>query len=382
MATYSKYSTKTHGTRWEAWTSLDNVTARTNKRIHKKGFLTKKEAQLWVNKQQFEFRNQGFTTTNTIRFKELYEKWIEDDYKHQVRGSTLAKTEDIFRLHILPSLGSKRIADISVEECTRIVQKWCNSFKQYCRFRTYAITVFKFGIRMELTNRNPMEKTSIPKKKVFKKNNELESCYEKDELKLFLKSAKSYGNPQAFTFFRVLAFTGMRKGEVLALQWQDIDFKKNTIAINRTLAKVKNGNLDTQPPKTNSSVRTIPIDAKTIKYLRFWKITQEKHLLLVQKSVVDGDQLVFANRNNQLFQPSVPDHWNRSICKKYHLRRIKIHGFRHTFCTLAIEAGDSIPDVSKKLGHADLKITQEVYLHITKKQGDIETNKVALYMDN
>ena len=79
-------------------------------------------------------------------------------------------------------------------------------------------------------------------------------------------------------------------------------------------------------------------------------------------------QLVFSNQYNELLQPSVPEHWNQSICKKYDLRHIKIHAFRHTFCTLAFAAGVSLMEVSKTLGHANLNITQQVYLHVTEQQ--------------
>ncbi|MBZ2202554.1 site-specific integrase [Lentilactobacillus hilgardii] len=381
MSYYKKYSTKAHGTRWETWTVLDNVLDRTNKRIHKKGFSTKKEAQQWVSKKQFEFHKQGYIAKNSIHFKDLYEKWIEEDYNFRVRESTLAKTEDIFRLHILPSLGKERIEDISVEDCTKIVRRWCSAFKQYRRFRTYTIAVFKFGIRMELINRNPMSKTSIPKNKALT-DTKKDCFYGKKELQQFLKCAKDYGDPQVFTFFQLLAFSGMRKGEALALKWQDIDFKESTININKTLSKGLNGKLDDkQPPKTESSNRSFCLDKETIRCLHKWKILQAERLLKVQKNANSKGQLVFSGTRNQLFQPSVPDHWNRSICSKYKLRRIKIHGFRHTFCTLAIAAGNSITSISKKLGHSNLSVTESVYLHESKERDIQEADQFAKYMD-
>lgn len=349
------------------------------KRMHKRGFKTKKEAQLWTSNLQVSLDKQGFVATNDMTFEELYNRWFED-YKQGVKESTWAKTEDVFRLHIIPVLGAKKIKRLTVPQCQKVVHDWFKAgFKHYRRFRSSASTVFDYGIRMELISRNPMAKTSIPKRKDIDDAPAFD-FYEKAELTKFLDSAYSYDDMEPFTFFRLLSYTGMRKGEALALQWSDLNFDTNEISISRTESKGKDGRLLIQTPKTKTSRRIIVVDKKTMHWLRKWKISQASFYLEQGYNVHGAKQLVFSNEYNQLLQPSVPDHWNRSICKAYGLRRIKIHAFRHTFCSLAFAGGAELVAVSKMLGHANLNITQQVYLHVTKQQKADVAEKLDQFM--
>ncbi|MFB9768521.1 tyrosine-type recombinase/integrase [Lactiplantibacillus modestisalitolerans] len=380
MATFKQYKTKA-GIFWEVFASISDATDGRPKRMHKRGFKTKKEAQLWTSNAQVSYKNQGYVSNNDITFEQLYAKWFKEEYQQQVKESTWAKTADIFRLHITPLLGSQQVKNITVALCQTIVHNWLKQgLKQYRRFRTYVISVFDFGVRMELITRNPMAKTSIPKQKAQQQAPKIE-FYEKSELVHFLECAYDYDNPQAFMLFRLLAFTGMRRGEALALQWNDINFDADEITINKTQSLGENWHIVTQTPKTNSSYRTIAVDTKTVQYLHKWRMTQARRCFELGYNAKAAKQLVFANQDNQPLAPSMPDHWNRSICKRYDLRRIKIHAFRHTFCTLSFEAGASVNEVSKTLGHADLKITQQIYLHVTKKQKNEAASKLARYMD-
>ena len=80
-------------------------------------------------------------------------------------------------------------------------------------------------------------------------------------------------------FFRLLAYSGMRKGECLALKWSDIDFKNNTIDINKSLASGENNRLYLSPCKTSNSVRSLDMDAETMRYLKQWRTKQQKEML-------------------------------------------------------------------------------------------------------
>ena len=381
MASFKQYKTKSGITRWEAFTRLRDGRTGQSIRKHKKNFKTKKEAQLWTSNLEVNFDRQGYLAQDKLTFNDLYEKWFKEEYQQQVKESTWAKTADIFRLHIIPVLGSKRIKSITVAQCQTIVHNWLKQgLKQYRRFRTYVISVFDFGMRMEMSTRNPMAKTSIPKQKDHQQAPQIE-FYEKSELVHFLECAYDYDNPQAFMLFRLLAFTGLRRGEALALQWRDVNFDTGEISINKTQSLGDNWRIVTQTPKTNSSFRTITTDPKTMQLLHKWRLLQVKQYFQLGFNANHSKQLVFASKDNQPLVPSMPDHWNRSICKAYDLRRIKIHAFRHTFCTLSFEAGATINEVSKTLGHSDLKITQQIYLHVTKKQQNEAATKLARYMN-
>ncbi len=105
--------------------------------------------------------------------------------------------------------------------------------------------------------------------------------------------------------FRLLAYSGMRWENALALTWHDLDYKNNTIAINKTLARTNNG-IKIQTPKTKASNRVISLDNETIQVLKMWQLEQRKQLLKVGINAMDSKQLIFSNgKNSFIIVPTV-----------------------------------------------------------------------------
>lgn len=100
--------------------------------------------------------------------------------------------------------------------------------------------------------------------------------YNKEQLHEFLSIAKKDSSEQIYLMFRILAYTGLRKGELHALRWKDIDFSHGTLSVKQTLATVENWKLVFQPPKTRKSVRTLSLDRETLSLIRRWRIQQKK----------------------------------------------------------------------------------------------------------
>jgi len=136
--------------------------------------------------------------------------------------------------------------------------------------------IFKYGISLDLLNNNPMNHTLIHNVKSDKPASKEIKYYDKNEFNKFLDSLNDlpfdeWKSPLISTYLRLLAFTGMRAREGLALEWSDINFKERTLTINKTLNRF---NKVEQPPKTKSSIRTIEVDAETLSILNKWKATQ------------------------------------------------------------------------------------------------------------
>ena len=220
---------------------------------------------------------------------------------------------------------------------------------------------------MELIDSNPMRKTLKPKRQ---KNNtdELEKFYNKEELKEFFKIVKGFDDNEMLTYFRLLAFTGMRKNEISALRWSDIDFKKGQITVNQTLAKGEDNKLIFQTPKTKKSARTITLNSKTIKVLKDWHKYSTKRLLFKNEN---GEPESVVHVNNML----------NKIWRKYpDFKRITPHGFRHTHCSLLFESGATIKEVQERLGHENIQTTMDIYAHVTQKAKDEVADKFASYI--
>ena len=347
--------------------------------IKKQGFKSKDEAleaylnyKLKIVKGEYEPLNK-----KKLTFKQLFESW-DKVYKPTVKESTYAVTMRYFNNHILSALGNIYIEKITVAECQKAVNEWFEEAPHtFDRFIHYASKVFKYGIDMELLTSNPMEKVIKPKLK--ERPQQYQEFYDKDELNKFLSCAKEY-NFRYFVYFRLLAYTGMRKGESLALKWSDIDFETNTISITRNVTTGLNNRPYISNGKTANSVRRIPVDSETMNYLKEWRYCQQKDMLKKGFNFLDADNYIFPTINNGITSLSKPRQWNKSICDKFGLRRIKIHGFRHTHASLCYSAGLNAKEIQKRLGHADSKTTMNVYTHVMKNDEKKAVKKFADFM--
>lgn len=176
--------------------------------------------------------------------------------------------------------------------------------------------------------------------------------------------------------FRLLAFSGMRKGEALALTWRDINFKTNEIRINKALSRGKDNKLYIKSTKTNEA-RTIKMDEKTMNILRMWKKKQKEDNFKLGFNTSKPSQLVFSNEKNEFIQPTKTREWILYVQEKYNLKKVTTHGLRHTHCSLLFEAGATLKEVQDRLGHSDIKTTMNIYM-LLKGSGTSHTEVFKL----
>jgi len=386
MATIKQY-TKTNGIKLWMFQVYLGIDEATNKRVKttRRNFKTKKEAQLALNRLKLDFNNNGFQHPENMTFEQVYERWLQE-YRNTVKESTLVKTKVYFNNHILPAFGNMLINKISIPYAQSIINDWCNKYVKYSQLFNYTSAVFQYAMKLELVQKDPTKLVVYPKRKEEIKGSDDWKFYDKEELQKFFaclaEEDKHEHNHQANTLFRLLAFTGMRKGEALALTWQDIDFTNQTLTINKALSRGENARLYVQTPKTSHSNRTLDIDKTTIHVLKKWKLRQREQLLMLGYNANSNDkQLVFSNTRNGYLQPSKPRKWLVQIINKYQLKYIKVHGFRHTHASLLFEAGASIKEVQERLGHSDIKTTMNVYAHVSKHAKKDTVEKFVNYVN-
>lgn len=146
---------------------------------------------------------------------------------------------------------------------------------------------------------------------------EQENFCTKEQLIQFLKYLKQEGNFEHYTLFRLLAFSGMRKSEALALTWNDINFTTKEIRINKTLSSGENNRLFVQTPKTKNSIHTM--DKITLDILEEWNKLQKQDYLKLGINTLKPNQLVFSNEDNNYLQPAMTRKWMIRIQDKYSL---------------------------------------------------------------
>ena len=357
----------------------DEITGKVRKTT-RRGFKTKKEAQLCEAKIKTEIATNGLLNTDVTTFKEIYELWYEG-YQHTIKESTLVVNSYVFKL-LLDKLEHIQLKKITLPFCQKIITDYSKEFSLSTlkKIKIYGGMIFDYAVKMKVIYSNPMKDVLLPKKQVDITNNDKDLYYSKDELNHFLKLVDSTNDIKLSAMFRVLAYTGIRKGELQALEWSDIDFTNNTININKTLSINSEHKITVQTPKSKSSIRCISIDEQTKLILKRWKAKQ-RELFFSLGTRVKKNQLCFTNdiTNDYLYLNFTNDKLSK-ICKKHKFKEIKIHGFRHTHCSLLFESGFTIQEVQDRLGHSDLKTTMSIYAHVTEKQRDNMADKFAKFM--
>lgn len=202
--------------------------------------------------------------------------------------------------------------------------------------------------------------------KVLKKHQSKPMAWNRDQAQQFLRAVQ--GDPLECLWV-VLLTTGLRRGEALALTWDDIDLEAGTLSVSKSLVQV-NGVPTLSTPKTASSQRTIAIGTSTVDALRRHRRIQLQVRLSSHGWADDG--VVFGTSEGGHLRPDSAYRSLKRIVQRLGLPWIRLHGLRHTMASLALQSGVDVATVSQRLGHADVGITTRTYLH-----GSDETDRRA-----
>ncbi|HGF8192643.1 TPA: tyrosine-type recombinase/integrase [Enterococcus faecium] len=381
MAMIKQYKKKNGEKAWyfKTYLGIDPLTGK-KKYTTKRGFRTQKEAKTALSRLELELQKTGMPTSTNTTFKEAAELWLES-YKKTVKESSYSRTKIIFNKHIYPKFGNIKLSKINTAYCQKVVNDWSEkgSSKQYPLFVNYMNKVFKYAINIGLTSDNPTLNLIIPKPQI--KTEKKLKLYTKEQLELFLNEVSQEQNPyfknRDYTLFRLLAFSGCRIGEILALTWDNINFKTNEMTIKKTVARSDKYYIS-ETPKTKKSNRIIYLDEKTIKQLKFWKLEQRKYLF--QLGFTKANYLFTNDGNNFTINQAVAERYN-IYRERAGLPYIGLHGFRHTHASMLYEAGADHKEVQERMGHANIKTTMDTYTHITNSKKEETTQKLTNYIN-
>lgn len=333
MAIY-KYDVK-NGFKYRAVTYING------KRYQKRGFRTKKEAQNWID----NIRGEGFSGTKAT-FREVAEMWYAQ-YVPTVRESTAAKTRTRIN-HCIDEFGDKSIESISVDDAQRFANKLSYEFISFKQIVFYASNIFDYAKKNNLVHRNPFKEIKIPKQ--HKKSEDHRELWTIDELNIFLNACKKDKRPFMYPLFRLIAYSGMRTQEVIALTWKDL--QGDSIIVNKAMTINIDNSAVIGNTKNDSSNRIIILDNETVKILNEYK---DKY------GSCENERIFPCGRCS-------PYRWMKAIAEKEGLPPSSPHMLRHLHCTTLISSGAQIKDVQERLGHANIDTTLSIYLHATDEK--------------
>lgn len=381
LATYKQYETN-KGTFWRVRGYLGiNPTTGEKEEANKRGFNTKKEAQRYYNNAKVRFQNDGIKKEpQRMTFEALYQEWLLI-YEKDVEQSTLVKTKQVFRTHILPRFGKYYIDKIQVSQVQAAVHEWREILQEFKTVFNKFNRVLKYAYKLKYIKENPCDFVILPSKPLIKQEKETLDFYTKEQLATFMTCLADMNTRKWEAYFRILAFTGLRRGEALALTWDDIDTKQGLLTVNKAVKRGGRGQY-VGSTKNDSSMRTITIDDNTIKILKAWKAEQAKTLLGFGFNAIQPNQYIFSKwKDNTPLNTMAPRNALVKICKRFDLPMMNIHGFRHTHCSLLFEAGVPMKDVMERLGHSDIQTTMNIYTHVTKESKNKSAQMFAKYVN-
>ena len=346
-----------------------------NKRInHYETFYGgKKEAVLRENEIKSQLKNNSFVNKSKITMKDLLEEWLK--YSKDI-WSPKTYISNVHWCDIINKcIGHIKVQDINVkilEDFYKYLRENTKySDKTIQHFYTIISTSFKKAIIWGYITNNP--NTYIEKPKVRKKEIQ---CYSPEEVEVLLNAVKN--EPLKYQALIYLAIdSGARRGEITALTWEDFDFKKQTLKINKSVQYTKENGIFEKSTKTQTSDRIIYLSSTTINILKEYRKEQlENKIKLGDKW--ENSKRVFTTILGGDMHPDTPSQILERIIKKYKLKRISFHGLRHTSISLQISSGIQAQIISKRAGHSSINTTHSIYSHFF----DNEFKQVANAMDN
>lgn len=375
MASFRKYETK-KGTRWmfELYGQKDPMTGKPE-RITRRGFKLEREAKA-AAKQYLEELEYGKVVNANKTFRDVAEEVLELQEK-TCKPSTMKSKRSKFNSRLYPAFGKLKIDEITQAYCQKFID---NLEKELDAARDYGIQlnlVFKHAMRQRYITQNPMQFIVYTQTREGEEDDDkYDGYWSKEESLHFLSIAENNTSFSNYVLFRLAIFTGMRKGEILALRERDLLHDTKEIRVQRTLYWNKQ-EWQLLTPKTKMSKRHIPVDEETWLLLKRL-ITSNNAQRLAAGKMDDKDKFLFIRSEFQPLRMGYPNEVLTAMCKRFKLKWIKFHGLRHTYASMLFASGARMKDVQVLLGHARLETTMNIYTHITQESKD---NVHANFMD-
>ncbi len=257
---------------------------------------------------------------------------------------------------IYPALGDLKMPDITPANISALLLSMQSQGKAHATcVKVYTIlhSLFKMAYMSDVVTTNPMDKVERPKPRKGELKDKDVEAYTTEEVQRIFAALEN--EPLKWrVLMRLLIDTGIRRGECCGLQWQDVDFKANTITISGNLCYTPQKGIYLDTPKSGKT-RTIDVDPDVMVLLR--QLRQEQASQAIST-------YVFTQHNSpEPMHPQSPARYMKKFSERYNVPGLHPHKLRHTFASIAITNGADVASVSEKLGHSDKAVTLRMYTH-------------------
>lgn len=329
---------------------------------------TKKGVRVKARDAINAFAANGYTVKEKpaiTTYKELVAHWWES-YKNTIKPNSQQSMEGIVRLHILPVFGDYKLNRLT----TPVINKWADkankgekgAYANYSFLNNINKRILQYGVTMQAITHNPARDVIVPRKQQNKEKKV--KYFSNQELKQFLEyldtlDLSSYETFFDYVLYKTLLASGCRIGEALALEWYDIDLENGVISITKTLNRYQ----ETNTPKSKAGLRNVEIDKATVLLLKQYKNRQQVQSWQLGRS----EEIVFTPFTTKYAYACLLRKRLQKHFKAADVPDISFHGFRHTHATIMLYAGIEAKDLQYRLGHSNISMTLNTYVHATQE---------------
>ena len=341
------------------------------------GFDSEKSAKLARDKARVSLSSSTYVSPSKATVGEYLSTWINDIHASQLKATTLERYKQVINKHLIPELGTIKLQDLRASHVQALYTNLLTrptATGEPLSPRTVELigTVLKIAIKYavnvdEVMAVNPASRVPLPKGK-----GSIPAPWSIQELNTFLDVARTH---RLFFFFRLSAFTGARRGELLALKWSDFDGSAITISKNR-LSVNKQVVVQNSTKGGTNGQRRVPLDRETSELFNAHRKRQLLERLALGEYWHDTGY-VFTQENGLPIYPHTPSDLFKKLLKKAGLRPTRLHDQRHLHATELLRLGEPLHVVASRLGHRDAMVTATIYAHVSDQQAETASSTFA-----
>ena len=344
------------------------VSKATGKSIQKY-FPKLQECRKWYADARFQDEHGGINASGNMTVKAWFEYWITTIKGNSIRPNTIRNYKERFKHNIDRCIGNMLISEVKPMHCQNVLNQMKDDYKTSTIYQTRITlySVFSDAVENDVILKNPVTKSV--KYNIGKEPKKVRALTI-EEQKKFLETAKGTSNYNQFAF---LLQTGLRTGELIGLKWSDIDFKRKVMHIERSVEyRHSVGEWRIGEPKSKSGYRDVPLTEEAISILK----KQKEKLKEIKVINIQFKDFVFLCRKGEPTKNSAYDTSLFKLCDKAGIDRFSMHVLRHTYATRAIEGGIRPKTLQVILGHSNVGITMNLYVHVTEDEKLKEVEKI------
>jgi integrase len=302
-----------------------------------------------------------------VTFGDYLAEWLEIQ-RSRVQPSTWESYRLNVNDYLCPALGDVALDELTAAQLSSFYARLQRdggarrrplALATVQRAHAVAHKALKDAVRLDLLDRNVAVNATLPRLDLRGDGVAEINAWSAEELRRFLDHTR--GSP-LHPLWLVAASTGLRRGELLGLRWDDVDLDAGVLAVRRALSVVRERPRLKQP-KT-SRCRTLRLDTVTVTTLREQRDRQRRDQAANEQTWCNEWNLVFTDATGRYLVPDSVSHGFRVAVRKAPVRRVRLHDLRHTHATLLLQAGVPVKVVSERLGHAQISLTLDIYAHV------------------